>query len=112
MTPLEMIAEWRKGCTVSNHSAVGPATCVECTGALIDALEKRLRGSRSKEWPKEDGWYWISDTNAVTGEHSEPAVMKVTREHGMGPYCYGERCHVLFGPRLDPPPLPEEGLHD
>lgn len=49
MTPLEMIAEWRNGCSVAGHNSVAlggdpnPAACVECTTALIDALERELR---------------------------------------------------------------------
>lgn len=60
-TPLEMIAEWRKGCTgggpvldqiegapLGTHS---PAECVECTEALIDALEKRLEFDVGQQCP-------------------------------------------------------------
>lgn len=57
MTPLEMIAEWRKGCTNAGPVWVrcypdagpdeadrkSPAACAECTEALIGALEKVLR---------------------------------------------------------------------
>lgn len=52
MKPLEMIAEWRKGCTVAGpmHSHCFPdgdplpaGYCVECTEGLIDALERVLR---------------------------------------------------------------------
>lgn len=52
MTPLEMIAEWRKGCTIAGpmHSRCYPdgepiktGYCVECTEALIDALESALK---------------------------------------------------------------------
>lgn len=42
MTPLELIAEWRKGC--SNAPADQPELCPECTRRLIDALEARLGG--------------------------------------------------------------------
>lgn len=49
MIPLEMIAEWRKGCScsmdIANDGSVtknSPATCQVCTEALIDALESRL----------------------------------------------------------------------
>lgn len=42
MTPLEMIAEWRKGCSVA-ASILYPENCQSCTRALIDALEKALR---------------------------------------------------------------------
>lgn len=40
MTPLEMIAEWRKGC--SNAPTDKPELCPECTRALIEALEAKL----------------------------------------------------------------------
>ena len=52
MTPLEMIAEWRKGCTCAGPTAVthglapegtGPEDCPECTVGLIDHLEAALR---------------------------------------------------------------------
>lgn len=53
MSPLEMIAEWRKGCSVAGplfdsmmtpdapHST-NPGECHECTMGLIVALEKAL----------------------------------------------------------------------
>jgi hypothetical protein len=57
MTPLEMIAEWRKGCTcggpmfdrIENNppGTTSPAECVECTVGLIEAMEswhQRARG--------------------------------------------------------------------
>jgi len=40
-SPLEMIAEWRKGCSVAQK----PEECPECTLALINALEKSLTES-------------------------------------------------------------------
>jgi hypothetical protein len=40
MTPLEMIAEWRKGCSCA--PAGKPEACQECTRALIDGLEIQL----------------------------------------------------------------------
>lgn len=40
MTPLEMITEWRKGCSCAH--AGKPEECHECTRALIDALERKL----------------------------------------------------------------------
>jgi len=53
MTPLEMIAEWRKGCSCGGppfdlgmgnaEGTTSPAQCEECTVALIDALESVLR---------------------------------------------------------------------
>jgi hypothetical protein len=74
MKPLEMIAEWRKGCTCGGPvldqmegAAPGthsPAECVECTVALIEALESVLRapnedmiaaGSRHSDWDYRNG---------------------------------------------------------
>lgn len=56
MTPLEMIAEWRKGCTCGGpifdqiegnpEGTTSCAQCAECTDGLIDALEKRLTEER------------------------------------------------------------------
>lgn len=52
MTPLEMIAEWRKGCTCggpvydqimgNQPGTTRPAYCEECTDALVNALEAAL----------------------------------------------------------------------
>ncbi len=52
-TPIEMIAEWKKGCTCggpvfdriegNEPGTTSPAECAECTAALIDALEHVLR---------------------------------------------------------------------
>lgn len=43
MTPFEIIAEWRKGCSKTCHNKT-PADCVECTNAMVNALEKLLQG--------------------------------------------------------------------
>ena len=40
MTPLEMIAEWRKGCSCSDIDS--PEQCPECTKELIESLEWKL----------------------------------------------------------------------
>lgn len=40
LTPLEMIAEWRKGCSCSDKEH--PEECHECTLALIDAIERHI----------------------------------------------------------------------
>lgn len=47
MTPLEMIKEWRKGCSVSMFVGYrdetlsnNPEDCRECTVALIEAIER------------------------------------------------------------------------
>ncbi len=36
--PLEMIAEWEKGC--SNANSTHPEDCPECTKELIEAIKK------------------------------------------------------------------------
>ena len=41
MTPLEMIAEWRRGC--SNAYNGRPVECHQCTLGLIEALERKFR---------------------------------------------------------------------
>jgi hypothetical protein len=41
MTPLQMIAEWRKGCSCATLGK--PEECQECTRGLIDALERNLQ---------------------------------------------------------------------
>lgn len=43
MTPLEMIAEWRKGCSCAAPGK--PEECQECTVALINALERSIPGA-------------------------------------------------------------------
>lgn len=40
MTPLQMIEEWKRGCSDTEHGR--PEDCPECTRGLIDALERRL----------------------------------------------------------------------
>lgn len=47
MTPLEMIAEWRRGCSLAG--ADDPCACRACTMALIDSLEQSLRNSQAAE---------------------------------------------------------------
>ncbi len=45
MTPTEMIAEWRKGCSVTNsnpRAKLEPQHCAECTAGLISAIESAL----------------------------------------------------------------------
>jgi hypothetical protein len=41
VTILEMITEWRKGC--SNADSKHPEECLVCTRGLIDAIERQLR---------------------------------------------------------------------
>lgn len=47
MTPLEMIARWRKGCSCIRNGETSasrsPEECPICTGALIIALEEALK---------------------------------------------------------------------
>jgi hypothetical protein len=40
MTPLQMIAEWRTGCTCADPA--NPVECQPCTDALINAIERAL----------------------------------------------------------------------
>jgi hypothetical protein len=57
MAPLDMIAEWRKGCSCGGpafdrmmglpQGRTSPALCQECTIGLIDALERALRATSS-----------------------------------------------------------------
>lgn len=49
MTILEMIAEWRKGCSIAGPACGqddSPANCSECTEGLIDAIERKVRSER------------------------------------------------------------------
>ncbi|USE78943.1 hypothetical protein NDR89_20110 [Cupriavidus gilardii] len=43
MTELEMIAEWRKGCSCASKEH--PEECTACTRGLVDALEAKLRAA-------------------------------------------------------------------
>jgi len=57
MKPLDMINEWRKGCSCAGPyfdkmmgyaDGTTPASeCIECTNGLIDALEKSLQTDES-----------------------------------------------------------------
>lgn len=59
MTPLEMIAEWRKGCSCAGpeydrimgkpEGTTSATECADCTEGLIDALEDRLRRGEPSE---------------------------------------------------------------
>lgn len=40
MTPLEIIAEWEKGCSCASLGK--PEECAECTGAALRAIKDRL----------------------------------------------------------------------
>jgi len=48
MSPLEMIAEWRRGCSCSGKGH--PENCQKCTRGLIDSLEMALKNTQ--EIPK------------------------------------------------------------
>lgn len=71
----------------------------------------------SKEWPKEEGFYWVVRGDWVDGEQTiAEMIAEMDEMHlwftGEGhPYTRmeAEVDGTLFGPRLDPPPLPEEG---
>lgn len=49
MTILEMIQEWRKGCSNTQRYIGGrtvcehPENCTDCTRALVDAIEAKLK---------------------------------------------------------------------
>ena len=53
MTPLEMIAEWSKGCSCA--TAGNPEECQECTRALIDAIERSVGPIESLKSVRIDG---------------------------------------------------------
>lgn len=46
MTPLEILTEWRKGCSCA--PAARPEECMMCTRAAMDAIELRLRQHQPK----------------------------------------------------------------
>lgn len=63
MTPLEMIAQWRKGCSnTMEFSASGkylgqclhPENCPDCTRGLIDAIERVLGIEEARQLSVED----------------------------------------------------------
>lgn len=66
MTPLQMIAEWRKGC--SNTTAEHPEECHECTRALIDNIDRHM----TIEW----WWNKLSDlpTNLTGNQISQTST--------------------------------------
>lgn len=65
MTPLEMIVEWRKGCTCAGPyydrmlgkppGTTQPEECHECTRALIESIEQSLRERK----PMKPLTYWL-----------------------------------------------------
>lgn len=58
MTPLEMIAEWKKGCTCAGpmydkmfnrpEGTTSPWECQTCTEGLISAIEEYLKKEQEK----------------------------------------------------------------
>jgi len=68
-TPLEMIAIWRQGCSVSaertdpddlKHEGPQPELCPECTRGLVDGLEVWLRMPLWKRvWLQSRGYVWL-----------------------------------------------------
>lgn len=63
MAPLDMIAEWKNGCTVAGpnsvHGQAEPVQCQECTAGLIAALEEALIAEKlSLIWSNEHGAWW------------------------------------------------------
>jgi hypothetical protein len=58
MTPLELIAEWRKGCSCA--PAGKPEECQACTAGLISALELWLRKPLwERIWLRSLGNLWL-----------------------------------------------------
>lgn len=58
MEILEMIAEWRKGCTVAGPMRdsyyagmppTSPCECIDCTEGLIDAIERKLLAEKASK---------------------------------------------------------------
>ena len=75
MAPLEIIAEWRKGCSCAGPR-VGSQACAACTLAVMNALERALRTSAVTDAP---------------GVHEEPVRLFVEfdRDHGAADDCSG-----------------------
>jgi hypothetical protein len=80
MTPLEMIAEWRKGCSCGPQGH--PEDCRECTVELINAMELWLRKPLwERVWLRSRGNEWLRRLQARRAHrHLEPPV-DVTRVH-------------------------------
>lgn len=79
MRPLEMIAEWRRGCSCAGPrqcpapaEPTSPAECVPCTEGLIDAMEKALTEERFLIWSNEHSAWWRPSSAGYT-IHAEAA---------------------------------------
>lgn len=70
MTIIEMINEWRKGCSCGPHN---PANCPDCTTALVNAIEGKLIKS-SKEF---DVTEWLSSDDADEKNYLDMPHMQV-----------------------------------
>lgn len=91
MSPLEMIEEWRKGCSIAGPACGqndSPAECHECTEGLIDALEDALKrpGPIMIEWaddatqtlhraPIADWPLWLRHMTGVDEDTTVPRVI-------------------------------------
>lgn len=76
MTPLEMIAEWRKGCSCA--PAGKPEQCAECTRGLIDALERDVGSIVSVQR------VWVDGKLRSQGKASRTGDQKVMTQKDMG----------------------------
>lgn len=87
MTPLEMIAEWRRGCSCAGpeyeqmfkkpEGSSSPCECTDCTEGLINALEAKLKEQvTSVMWPFGDGRV-IVEHGYADHEGSTSAVLNV-----------------------------------
>ena len=95
MRPLEMITEWRRGCSNAGDrqcpapkEPTSPAECVPCTVGLIDAMEKALKAERFLIWSNEHGAWWRPGSAGYT-IHAEAA----------GRYSHAEALAISAGAR-------------
>jgi hypothetical protein len=72
MTPLEMITEWRQGCSCAGP--LNPEECPACTVGLIEALETRLRA------PEEPQFRLIAERAALDIAHHDWGKVAQIRE--------------------------------
>ena len=96
MRPLEMIAEWRRGCTVAGPLLGyddSPAECAECTDALIDAIESHLTAEKFLIWSNEHRAWWkpgrsgycIAVEAAGRYSHADALAISVAAHDGWRP---------------------------